>query len=172
MHLQAAVCHPGEQPGGIELGHGNLAGDIQAGFLHSDNVISELPQAFGFGLPVRQAVAQYLPGNQGFAKYNAFTDVFDGHGHHFLGGNIRHGNGREAFMLKLLHLINKAFALLADQIFDGYPEVVKKQFSRIAAAHSQFVQFAADSKTLQIRGYNDQAEGMVARIVAGAGQKG
>ena len=61
-------------------------------------------------------------------------------------------------MLKLIHLVDESFALLADKIFCRDFHVVKKQLGRIAAVASHFFLFSADLKPGQICGNDEQAE--------------
>ena len=74
-------------------------------------------------------------------------------------------------MLKLLHLVDESFVLFADEVFSRDSHVVKKQFGRITAATTHFIQLAADLESGQVGGNQQQAEGMITRVITGSGQQ-
>ena len=82
---------------------------------------------------------QYLFTDERFAEHDALPDMFYRHVDHILCGNIAARHAGEAFVLELLHLVDKAFAFPTDHIFGRYPHIVEKQLGGITAAHSELV---------------------------------
>jgi LmbE family N-acetylglucosaminyl deacetylase len=84
-------------------------------------------------------MSQDLFADERFAEHDAFPDMLYGHVDHIFCGNVTARQAGEALVLELLHLVDKAFALLTDYVINRYPHVVEKQLGGIAAAHPELV---------------------------------
>ncbi len=68
-------------------------------------------------------------------------------------------------MLELLHLIDKAFTLITDEICSRHANIVEEELRGIAASNAELIQLLADTESRKIGGHHKEPEGMISGLI-------
>ncbi len=169
MELQAPVDDLDLVLGGPPLGHG--------GFLHGELARVELldvlvhHDADGRGL--RGALGEHEAGvlelADGLAECLAVLAVLHGHLDRALDGGGRDHRDGQPLLRKVLHEVDEAHPLLAQQIRRRHPHVGEAEFGRVLGLHADLVEIAATLEAGHVTLDAEQAEALGALLGIGAG---
>ena len=123
MQLQAAVDQPYLGLGGPPLGHRGLLGGQLVFEVKFDEFIHHDAHRGGFGRQFGQQEAAVLEGADRLAECLAFLDVGNGFLKHRFHCGRRHDRKRNSFLRQVLHEVDEAHALFADQVLHRHFDI-------------------------------------------------
>ena len=148
MQLHTFIDHLALQLRGEQLGLGRVNSCKLLGQVQFGAAVNERPHGGNLSIQLGQGELGVLEVGDSFAKGIAALDVFHRHGQGRFRGSHRRGGDTQPLLGQLLHQVQKAHALLAQEIFLGDLDVGEEQLRGVRSLLAHFVQITTALKAL------------------------
>ena len=169
MQLHATVDQTHLGLGGPPFGHRGLFGGQFVREVKFDEFVHHDSHRGGFGRQFSKQESAVLKGTDRLAERLAFLDVGNGVLKYRLHCGRRHDRQRNSFLRQVLHEIDEAHALLADQILDRHFDIGERQLSGVLRVQADLVEVTSAFEARHPPLHGQQGKSLRALIRVGLG---